>query len=401
MKIALVSSSSGSHGGGEFYLRELAGSLQLLGHRVTTWISDHSQMDPLAKSFETRHLSVGRFDYPNTYHRRLRSAGAYFDGALHRRLSVLFRESGADILHINQQCLEDALDLVAAASMCGISAVSTIHVTRSATSLNAKLGQARDFLARRALRKSRLPLIGISKTSALDLSQFVNGHRTLTVPDTCNRDVQSAPFCPVFAVANGVATPTDKDRDSLRASLGLQPQHVVLGVVARIEHQKNPLFMCQLLKALPTFVHCVWVGDGRMRTAMENERDRLGLQERLHLPGWQDQASKWMAAFDVFTLGSFYEGLPLALLEAMAAKLPCVASRVDGTQDAIDDGTSGYLCPVNAVDVWVRTLEPLIASADLRVQIGAAARQRYEADFSIEAMAKRTIAVYEDVIRRG
>jgi glycosyltransferase involved in cell wall biosynthesis len=398
MKIVLVSSSSGSHGGGEFYLRELAGSLQLLGHQVTTWISDHSQMDPLAKSFETRHLSVSRFNYPNTYHRRLRSAGAYFDGALHRRLSALFRESGADILHINQQCLEDALDLVAAASMCGIPAVSTIHVTRSARSLNARLGHARDFLARRALRNSRLPLIGISKTSALDLSEFVNGQRVLTFPG--NHAAPSARFCPVFAVANGVTSPKGNGRDALRASLGLQPQHVVLGAVARIEHQKNPLFICQLLKALPTFVHCVWVGDGRMRTAMENERDRLGLQERLHLPGWQDQASKWMAAFDVFTLGSFYEGLPLALLEAMAATLPCVASRVDGTQDAIEHGIDGYLCPVNDVNVWVRTLEPLIASADLRVQIGATARQRYEAEFSIEAMAKRTVAVYEEVIRR-
>ncbi len=151
MKILLVSSSSGSHGGGEFYLRDLSGALATMGHMPTAWLSRHSQMDPLAASFRERDLSVSRFDYLNTYHRRLRSLGAVLDQRLQRRLVGQFDHSGADIIHINSQCLEDGLDLVAAAGRSRIPAVATIHVTRSATSLGARVGRLRDVICRTSL----------------------------------------------------------------------------------------------------------------------------------------------------------------------------------------------------------------------------------------------------------
>lgn len=401
MKILLVSSSSGSHGGGEYYLLELATSLQALGHEVVTWVSLHSQMEPLVQLFLQRGLTVHRFGYTNTYHRRLRSLGAIGDWSLQQELAGQFRQSSADIIHINQQCVEDGLDLVKAVALCNCPALSTIHVTRSATSLGAKLAWLRDMVSKNTLRKTRLPLVGISKTSACDLTEFVNGNRELQDVSAPATTALRARYCPVYAVANGVSVPAGGDRHDLRSSVGVGPSDVVLGVVARIEHQKNPLFLCQVLSALPSFVHCIWVGDGRLRSELQHEITRRELSGRFHLTGWQDQAAGWMSAFDMFTLGSLYEGLPLALLEAMASGLACVASNVDGMQDVIEHGVNGFLCSVNDVDSWVKVLMPLIESPATRSQIGAAARRRYEAEFSIEAMAKRTIAVYEDVIRRG
>ncbi len=405
MKVLLVSTSSGSHGGGEFYLRGLASGLRGLGHHPVTWLSSHSQMDPLADSFKEKELPLHRFEYLNTYHRRWRSLGAAMDRQLQRRVAGELGRSGADIVHINQQCLEDGLDLLRAAADCGIPAVSTIHVTRTAVSLKARAGILRDLVCRRMLRRCGIPLVGISPTSARDLCQFVNDHPTLaqageqqSTDGQRNRNTRIHDI-PVYAVSNGVALPRMEVREPLREKLGLRPTDILIGVIARIEHQKNPLFMCRLLNRLPDFVHCVWIGDGRMRPELEAEILRCDQAKRFHLLGWQNNASSWLSAFDVFALGSHYEGLPLALLEAMAAGLPCVASRVDGTQDCLTDESDGFLCPVDDVEQWVGTLNRLIESRPFRCAIGEAAQRRYVQEFSLEAMAERTSRVYQDVVQ--
>ncbi len=182
----------------------------------------------------------------------------------------------------------------------------------------------------------------------------------------------------------------------MRREYGIAPGAIVIGVIARIEQQKNPLFLCRLLAALPDSVHVVWVGDGRLRPDLEREIAAQRLTRRFHLTGWRADATQFLAAMDVFVLPSLYEGLPLALLEAMSAGLPCVVSAVDGTRDAIETGHNGFLCPVNDTNAWIATLMPLVDSADLRRSTGAAAQASYRQHFSLDAMARRTIDVYEE-----
>lgn len=405
MKVLLVSTSSGSRGGGEFYLRELASGLRGIGHHPVTWLSSHSQMDPLADSFTEKQLPLHRFEYLNTYHRRWRSLGAAMDRQLQSRIADELGRSGADIVHINQQCLEDGLDLLRAAADCGIPAVSTIHVTRTAVSLKARAGILRDLVCRRMLRRCGVPLIGISPTSARDLCQFVNHHSALVEMDvqgcTGRQRIRNTRIhdIPIYAVSNGVALPRMESPEPLREKLGLKPSDIIIGVIARIEQQKNPLFMSRLLNRLPDSVHCVWIGDGRMRPELEAEILRCDQAGRFHLLGWQNNASSWLSAFDIFALGSRYEGLPLALLEAMAAGLPCVASQVDGTLDCLTNECDGFLCPVDDIEQWLSVLNRLIESRPLRYAIGEAAHRRYVQEFSLEAMAERTSRVYQDVVR--
>jgi|GEM_PF-552280 len=401
MKVALVSSSSGSHGGGEFYLRELACGLQDAGHDPTVWLSKHGSMEALSRSILDRNLKLRQFDYLNTYQRKGRSLSAWLDRRTAARLSAEFQQSEADVIHINQQCLEDGLDLLRAAADSGKPAVSTIHVTRSAKNLGARLGWLRDLICRQALRSAAVPLIGISDVSAGDLAAFVAGSDCPPHVTDCGNGRRWDASVAIYSVLNGVpqvhqiSAATQRE---MRESVGVRSNDLVIGVIARIEEQKNPMFMCRLLSELPLDIHCVWVGDGRLRRELEVQIDRSGLQRRFHLAGWQDQAARWLSIFDVFVLPSLFEGLPLALLEAMSAARPCVVSDVDGTRDAIQDGVNGYLCPVNDVNAWVNVLRPLIESAELRSKIGNAARERYEAEFSIQAMTQRTVAVYEQVI---
>ena len=398
MKITLFSSSSGSRGGGEFYLVGLATGLQSLGHQVLILMSNHESMDGLAAICEDSGIPHERISYTNTYRRRWRSFAAVNDRRTIADTTAILREFPADIIHLNHQNVEDGLDLASAGSCSGIPCVSTVHVTRSMSSLGAVGGRLRDFMARRSWQKCSLPMIGISATSAQDLGDYLQTQVT-DIRAASGGDVPNGQPT-VYAVPNGVATPTVQNRGLLRAAWNVNETEIVLGCVARLESQKNPTFIARLLPHLGDNVRVVWIGDGRLRHEMEQALRTAGVESHVILDGWQADAPSRLSAFDVFVLPSLYEGLPLALLEAMSAGLPCVVSDVDGTRDAVVEGVTGRLCPVNDVDAWCAALTPLIQTPALRTQLGQAARLRYEAEFSLAAMARRTVDVYSDVIAR-
>src|SRR5262249_40902820 len=148
---ALVSSSSGSRGGGEFYLVGLAQGLAALGMEIHSVLSRHERMDDLAM-----HVSdfgaVHRIEYQNTYDRRLRCVGAVLARNESARLARQLAALEPDVIHINKQNLEDGLDLAGAAQVTGIPTVVTIHVTRTMRDLKARGGGLRDWVSRLVLR---------------------------------------------------------------------------------------------------------------------------------------------------------------------------------------------------------------------------------------------------------
>ena len=387
MKITLWSSSSGSRGGGEFYLLGLAKALTAVGHDVDAVMNRHPQMDELAASFAAIQIDVARVEFPNTYHRRFRALGAVGDRRGQSRIANVMEKLDSDILHLNLQNVEDGLDLVLAASRVKCPTVATVHVTRTMEQLGAVAGRARDRVSRYALRTAAIPYIAVSPVAANDLRQHLGSvnHATNQMPR-------------VFAVNNGVAAVEARCREHLRNAWGLPPDAFVVGTLARVESQKNPLFAVELLRSLPPHVHYVWIGDGRLAGALTEAIGKANLADRFHLLGWQPNASELLGGIDLFLLPSLYEGLPLAILEAMSAGLPCVVSDVDGTRDAIEHGKDGFLCPVNDIAAWTQTCQSLIDSPQLSKQIGEAARKRYEAEFSVEAMAKRTVEVYGEIV---
>lgn len=391
MKVLLVSSSSGSHGGGEFYLPSLAMGLREQGAEVMTWLSDHANMDGLAKRFADSSLAIRRWAYVNTYLRPARCVGAALAHRSAVRYAAAFRQHAPDVIHLNQQNVEDGLDLIRAATLVSIPVVSTVHVTHTMRRLNAFAGAFRDAVARRMMRHSGIDFIGISPTSSADLAEFLNGDRRLCGDQPGPSGLGKAS---VHCVPNGVMRPLAEDRDRLRALWKIPPGHLVLGCVARIEAQKNPLFAVQMMRRLPAHVHLVWIGDGRMRGEMEWAIAEAGLRSRIHLDGWQQDAGARMAGFDVFVLPSLYEGLPLATLEAMSLGLPCVVSDVDGLRDALRNKTTGLLCPVNDDRAWNQALMALIDDPSLRRRLGQSAAAEHERRFSLQAMAKGTIDVY-------
>jgi glycosyltransferase involved in cell wall biosynthesis len=384
-RVLLVSSSSGSHGGGELYLDGLAEGLSSLGYPVESLLAAHPRMGPLADRL-VRFGRVHREDFPNTYDRRTRAIGSVLARSTVARLARCLSTVGPDVLHLNKQNLEDGLDLLLAAGRTGLPTVCTVHVTRGMSGLGSMFGGARDWVARRTLRSANCEYVAVAEAARQPLAKILDGPTVGTRTHT---------------VWNGISPAPASARAALRAEWGCRPGEIVLGSVARIEEQKDPLFALELLARLPAHVRLVWVGDGRLRGAFEQRTRELGLTDRVHLDGWRTDARRRLSGFDIFVLPSLYEGFPFAVLEAMAAGLPCVVSDVDGTREAAAQGRTGWLCPSRAQDEWLARLSELVSDPGARARMGEAGRARVEGSFSLEAMARGTAAVYEVAISRA
>lgn len=378
LRVALVSSSSGSRGGGELYLCALANGLKALGHEVESVLSNHPRMDELA-ALLAQQGHVRRIEYCNTYDRRTRCVGAMMARRDIRRLARELAGLRADVIHVNKQNLEDGLDLLFAARDSGLPVVSTVHVTRTMSRLRSVGGSVRDWLSVRALRSVQCPLIAIAQSGLDDLAALgIDPSRLHLVP-------------------NGVGEASPNNREAVRRSWGCGPNDLVLGCIARVEAQKNPLFVPSLLAQLPCNVRMVWIGDGSLRESLRQKAIELGVVDRLVLPGWQHNARSYLCGFDIFVLPSIYEGFPLAILEAMAAGLPCVVSDVDGVAEAVVDGKTGFVCPPNATEIWVERIRRYATDSAARERAGSQAQARYRERFSLEAMARNTARVYASV----
>lgn len=184
---------------------------------------------------------------------------------------------------------------------------------------------------------------------------------------------------------------------ALRADPSARPPRLVM--VARFEEQKDHP---TLLEALARLTHRPWtldlVGEGPRQEAMEARARELGLEGRVRFLGYRDDVAELLAAAQVFVLASWWEGLPLSILEAMRAGLPVVASGVSGVPEAVSDGETGRVVPPGRPEALAGALEELLESAALRARMGRAGRERYEDEFTFRRMFEDTLRVYEGVL---
>jgi glycosyltransferase involved in cell wall biosynthesis len=169
-------------------------------------------------------------------------------------------------------------------------------------------------------------------------------------------------------------------------------------MVARFAAQKDQMTLVRALAKVKAPSRAVLVGDGPTRGAVEAEVARLGLAERVDFLGERRDVAELLAGAHVFALATHYEGFPLSILEAMRTGLPVVSTDVGGVAEAITDGVSGYLTPRGDVETLAWRLESLAASPALRARMGAAARQRFEDEFQVEAMVRKTFEVFRSAM---
>lgn len=380
MRILLASSSSGSRGGGEIYLLYLGRELAAMGHEVSLWAARHARMDELCAKFEATGKVI-REDYTNTYDRRTRTLGAALDSATARRVAAGWRALDPDILHLNKQNLEDGAELLRAARLSARPCVCTIHLTQSARWLGARCARLRDMLSRRMLRRFPGEFIAVSDSRAADLTALLGGGGR------------------VHALPNGVPVPTDGDlaarRAARREALGLSDADPLIVGVGRLMPQKRPeVFLDQAAVAAAAHpaVRILWVGGGHRDPLWDGWVAARGLSGRVTRIPWSDDVPSLLAAADVFLHTAAYEGLPLALLEAMAAGLPCVLTP-NLAEDLPNIERSTYLTTDSPE--WPR----LLGDAGRRRALGQAARALVAGHHSTRLMAGRTVEVHRRAIR--
>ena len=188
------------------------------------------------------------------------------------------------------------------------------------------------------------------------------------------------------------------DVGSLRRALGLDEDRPLVMQVARLSAQKDPLAFVEgaahVVRERPDAQFAL-VGEGPLTEATAKRVRALGLDEHVHLLGWRDEAFRLMAAADVVSLTSRWEGAPHTLLEAMAWSRPVVATAVNGCPEIVVDGGTGFLVPPGDTKAWARRIIDLLSDPTMAAAMGREGRIRVEERFSLREMAARIEGPYQ------
>ena len=148
-------------------------------------------------------------------------------------------------------------------------------------------------------------------------------------------------------------------------------------------------------------VHFLLVGEGPERASITDWISDAGLSERIHLAGWRGDIPNFLRAACCLALPSLWEGMPNVVLEAMAAGLPVIATRVEGTAETVIDGETGLLVDPASASALESALQAVLRDPQRGHRMGLAGRRRVESDFSWDAVVARYEAVYRRVLARS
>jgi glycosyltransferase involved in cell wall biosynthesis len=204
----------------------------------------------------------------------------------------------------------------------------------------------------------------------------------------------------VVYIPNGIGViPARRSARDVRGELQTSPEATVIGTVARLHVSKSQE---DLLQAFALVRQCVpgavlWlVGDGERRAALEQEARRLGVTAYVRMPGTRLDVRDVLEAMDVFVLPSRWEGMPNALMEAMTAGRPVIASDIDGIRELIKHGETGWRVPPGDPAALAQTITEVLADRTRAAQVGRAASAHIQEHFSIERMADAYAQLYRE-----
>jgi len=190
-------------------------------------------------------------------------------------------------------------------------------------------------------------------------------------------------------------------REALLAELSLPPDARLIGAVGRLWPQKrlkDLIWAADLLKSTRDGAHLLIIGDGPHRSRLKRYRDQSQVQDCVHFLGERDDVPRLMPHFDVLWLGSEYEGQSNAIMEAMAASVPVIATDIAGNRDLVEKDVTGYLVPVGDRFEFTRRTDWLLNDEELRKKIGAGGRERIEREFTVEKMVERHAELYRQIM---
>lgn len=191
------------------------------------------------------------------------------------------------------------------------------------------------------------------------------------------------------------------DKRTICLELGLDPECKIVGMIGRLDKQKNPLDFIRAAAIVAENypkVQFVIAGDGPLRTECENLIKELNLNQKFFLLGYRNDIDKIYPILTLTALSSLWEGLPVVFQESMIAGKPIVANNVDGALDVIDDGKTGYLVPPRQPQKMADRIATLLNDEELCDQMGLRAKQLAK-QFSSEGMIKQIESLYLELLK--
>ena len=258
-----------------------------------------------------------------------------------------------------------------------------------ATEHNVYTGKARRYIAvERMLARLTSALVAVSS----EVQQFLGRQLRL-------------PLARIQVIRNGVAAPqpTTEGVAALTARIGAVPTQLRLATIASLTSKKGHDVLLRALALLAgrgLCVAAVFAGDGPERARLELIAAELKLRDSVHFLGAVSNPADVLAAADVFVLPSLVEGLPLALLEAMRAGKPIVATSVGGVPEAVTSGINGLLVAPADDLALADAIATLAASPRQRAELGDQARATADRDFTEQRYIGALVSLYDELLAR-
>jgi glycosyltransferase involved in cell wall biosynthesis len=219
-------------------------------------------------------------------------------------------------------------------------------------------------------------------------------------------DHEGLPQGRVGVIYNGIDTARFgngvHDRLAIRRDMGVGADDFVVALVARLDYLKDHATAVRMLKRVveqQPQVRLVLVGEGPEKPAIEHLIDQYGLGANVRLLGLRKDVARLLKATDLFLLTSISEGIPLTVLEAMAAGLPILATRVGGLGEIVEDGRTGLLAPSGDDAALAQSLLRFVEDTGLRRQMGLRGQERARTLFSESLMHDRYLQLYHAMHR--
>jgi glycosyltransferase involved in cell wall biosynthesis len=199
-------------------------------------------------------------------------------------------------------------------------------------------------------------------------------------------------------------TQKDKHKLEFRTIWGIPSDAILIGIIGRLVPIKNHVMFLevaqQALQMTPPSLKLrfIVIGDGELRTDLENYVTKLGIDKYVTFTGWQTQMKVVYDSLDIVALTSLNEGTPLTLIEAMASEKPVITTNVGGIPDLVRDGYSGILVPSNSPDIFANKLLELTKNKAMRDMLAANGRNAVIQKYHYSRLIRDIEELYEQLL---
>lgn len=285
-------------------------------------------------------------------------------------------------------------------------------------------GVRANFIARLAARKTEIPVITTVHSSIYHdyahplkrlfyhrIEKLTRKYTTqfIAVAGSLKKELEQdgIPSEDISLVYNGLAPDFEIEVDhsfSLRKELNIDQEIPILITIGRLEKVKNQAMYLQVLASLKQHkipFHGVIVGPGPLRAELETLALSLDLEQEVTFLGFREDVYSLLTQSDLFLLTSTMEGLPITLLEAMAARTPVITTDVGGMSEVIRLAQNGYTLPVQDVEQFVATIQEILGEPEMKEKLAEQGYQALLQHFTSDIFITNTLNVYYQVLKGG